>query len=765
MKTTQILKSILIPTLGISAIGTIAAVSTSCGQTQVAGTSLENTTDCPYVAITANEKSTLKLINNSTNNNPDLQYSTDGIYWTICSESKQINISQGERLYLRGNNPTGWSHSDWNFSFLRITGDVSVSGNVMALLDNGAAPGEQGDITNIPCEYCFYSLFDGSTGITSISEDFLPATNLTNYCYSFMFQYCSSLVKAPNLPATTLADGCYAWMFPYCSALTTAPVLSATTLSTSCFEFMFADCISLSSIKIDYIGNYSDAYFLKWTTSVASSGTFYYNGNQNPQDFKLPSGWVKEGGQYVAITANKNSTLALYSSYGTTISPNLWYSIDNVNWTTYGSTININQGETLYLKGNNCTGWSHSSSDYSSLIIKGDVSISGSVMALLYNGSGPLTKIPNDYCFYHLFSCCEGITSVSEDFLPATSLKPSCYEGMFYGCSSLTTAPELPATTLADSCYTWMFSTCFSLTKSPDLPAKTLAAHCYDHMFYSCIYLKSIKIGYTGNYDSTYFDHWVTNVATSGTLYYDGVESAHDFCFSSGWMTPYQNYVVITANVDSSLILNNRHGNSVNLQYSTDGTNWYQYTTQIGIPQGQRLFLKGNNPTGWSKNEPNMNERSSGFEIIGDVFISGNVMGLLDNGAAPGEEGDITDIPCDYCFQDLFSHSTGITGVYYGFLPATNLKKGCYLGTFYYCTSLTVAPDLPATNLAQNCYNCMFDHCKSLTSVKIYYTGNHNTCFGSFWVDEVAGHGTFYYNGGQDAEDFEFPSGWTTQRF
>jgi hypothetical protein len=133
----------------------------------------------------------------------------------------------------------------------------------MALLDNGAAPGEQGDITDIPCEYCFYSLFDGSTGITSISEDFLPATNLTNYCYSWMFQYCSSLVKAPNLPATTLADGCYAWMFPYCSALTTAPVLSATTLSTSCFEFMFADCTSLSSIKIDYIGNYSDAYFLK----------------------------------------------------------------------------------------------------------------------------------------------------------------------------------------------------------------------------------------------------------------------------------------------------------------------------------------------------------------------------------------------------------------------------------------------------------------------------------------------------------------------
>jgi len=25
-------------------------------------------------------------------------------------------------------------------------------------------------------------------------------------------------------------------------------------------------------------------------------------------------------------------------------------------------------------------------------------------------------------------------------------------------------------------------------------------------------------------------------------------------------------------------------------------------------------------------------------------------MGLLDNGAASGEEVDITDIPCDFCF-------------------------------------------------------------------------------------------------------------------
>jgi hypothetical protein len=33
--------------------------------------------------------------------------------------------------------------------------------------------------------------------------------------------------------------------------------------------------------------------------------------------------------------------------------------------------------------------------------------------------------------------------------LPVTVLTSQCYSNMFYGCTSLTTAPELPATTLA----------------------------------------------------------------------------------------------------------------------------------------------------------------------------------------------------------------------------------------------------------------------------------------------------------------------------
>ena len=61
---------------------------------------------------------------------------------------------------------------------------------------------------------------------------------------------------------------------------------------------------------------------------------------------------------------------------------------------------------------------------------------------------------------------------------------------MFYGCTSLTTAPSLPATTLAQDCYIAMFYNCTSLTTVPELPATTLASYCYQSMFYNCTSLK-----------------------------------------------------------------------------------------------------------------------------------------------------------------------------------------------------------------------------------------------------------------------------------
>ena len=224
----------------------------------------EVTVTLPYVCLEANGDWTFGLTNTG-GNNPDLQYSRDGgASWNTYSTA--ININQVENLCLKGNNPNGWSYGPTINTVFFITGDVSISGNIMGLLDNGATSGEEGDITAIPSDYCFYSLFSRST-VTSVSEDFLPATSLAESCYRYMFKGCSNLTTAPNLPATNLVQDCYA--------------------------SMFMDCSKLNSIRIDYRENYDKLYFEEWVNGVASSGTFYYRGSNSAQDFGFPPGWSK----------------------------------------------------------------------------------------------------------------------------------------------------------------------------------------------------------------------------------------------------------------------------------------------------------------------------------------------------------------------------------------------------------------------------------------------------------------------------------------
>ena len=205
-------------------------------------------------------------------------------------------------MLFRGNNPSGFNKDAGNYITFNLIGDISVSGNVMGLLDNGA-----GTTTTIPNDSCFLRLFYGSTGITSVSENFLPATvlknncydgmfyrcsnlknapklpatTLTEACYSAMFYKCSSLTEAPNLPATTLAVNCYRGIFYRCEALVKAPELPATTLAEGCYQNMFENCKSLFFVKILYTGNFADVTdaFSNWMMGVPSYGIIYYNGS------------------------------------------------------------------------------------------------------------------------------------------------------------------------------------------------------------------------------------------------------------------------------------------------------------------------------------------------------------------------------------------------------------------------------------------------------------------------------------------------------
>ena len=119
-----------------------------------------------------------------------------------------------------------------------MTGKIAASGNIQFLLD------KTGELLSV-YDFCYSFLFEDCTSLTTAPE--LPATTLATNCYENMFQGCTSLTTAPSLPATTLANACYASMFSDCTSLTTAPELPATTLATNCYENMFQGCTSLTT--------------------------------------------------------------------------------------------------------------------------------------------------------------------------------------------------------------------------------------------------------------------------------------------------------------------------------------------------------------------------------------------------------------------------------------------------------------------------------------------------------------------------------------
>ena len=163
------------------------------------------------------------------------------------------------------------------------------------------------------------------------------------------------------------------------------------------------------------------------------------------------------------------------------------YKVNNGNWKegTSAKTINVSYGDKIRLRGNKETfkGVSFSSST-------AKFKASGNIASLTdktnYDNVYNLPSAYSSVTFQNTFAGCTGLIDAEKLILPFTSLTQNMYNGMFSGCTSLLTAPELPATCLNNSCYQGMFLNCTSLTTSPELPATSLSNSCYKNMFQGC---------------------------------------------------------------------------------------------------------------------------------------------------------------------------------------------------------------------------------------------------------------------------------------
>lgn len=194
------------------------------------------------------------------------------------------------------------------------------------------------------------------------------------------------------------------------------------------------------------------------------------------------------------------------------------YSYNQSSWNsgTSSTIITLNKGESVFLKGNISN---PNSTQTARFTLKQSCTLSGNCMSMIYGDDADVNYSLPDRAFHSLFMDCVGVVSVSNGFLPATTLSTYCYYNMFRGCTHLVNAPALPATTLQNYCYGNMFRNCSSLKSSPELKALKLQYYCYYYMFNGCSSLSEITMLATDVSAGSCMGSWVNGVSSTGTFY------------------------------------------------------------------------------------------------------------------------------------------------------------------------------------------------------------------------------------------------------
>ena len=200
---------------------------------------------------------------------------------------------------------------------------------------------------------------------------------------------------------------------------------------------------------------------------------------------RYDSGGGEYYGMYITPADASAISVTPNDSYYTLHGKYLKYSLNGKKWNDWNGSVVVKPEQKMYLKGEDYYVWNRSTSG-KLITSDGYYNVGGDISSL----TNEIIEV-NEYTFKELFLNDNYIKYASNLLLPATTLTSNCYYSMFYGCTSLITAPVLPATTLADSCYSKMFYNCNALITAPVLPAITLASSCYSNMFAGCTSLNT----------------------------------------------------------------------------------------------------------------------------------------------------------------------------------------------------------------------------------------------------------------------------------
>ena len=263
--------------------------------------------------------------------NKEIQYSINNGAWNSIYSlpASSFDVSRGDKVRFRGVNDTYSTGRDYWASFSGSTAYVNVYGNIMSLIYGDNFIGQTAltgtntfnslfsrtysvNADNLvlpaltPKERMYRQLFSYCTVLESAKFN-LPIMNLGEALaiYGAMFYHSSAIKEGPELPATVLSQSCYSDMFAMCVSLEKAPELPAETLVTSCYSALFSGCTKINYIKC-LAHPFNTSYQTSWVRGVASTGTFvkspsltsYTRGNNG-----IPTNWIVEDDSHISLSS------------------------------------------------------------------------------------------------------------------------------------------------------------------------------------------------------------------------------------------------------------------------------------------------------------------------------------------------------------------------------------------------------------------------------------------------------------------------------
>ena len=213
-----------------------------------------------FKAVSDNSSVTL---NRLSNYNGTYSYSLNNLDWGDYTYGTTINLRNGECVFFKVNS---FGNKDANrLCQFSMTGTIEAWHNTNSMM---------------------------------VSENFESLTDLSsvgNYALLRLFQDCASLVKAPLLPATVLTESCYSGLFDMCVNLVHGPTLPATTLAKVCYSKMFNGASSLNTVTC-YATDISAMLCTRlWLNGVSATGDFYtpQSTNWTTGADGLPANWSR----------------------------------------------------------------------------------------------------------------------------------------------------------------------------------------------------------------------------------------------------------------------------------------------------------------------------------------------------------------------------------------------------------------------------------------------------------------------------------------